>query len=363
MESDNRIIRGAITGGPCSGKTTAKTYLQQKFSELGFNVILVPEAATLAMEGGISPFNIGFTNFQKVIFDLINSLEDNFLNSVKYFPKKDTIIIYDRGLPDGGAYVSAEEFGSMLRAYNCGMPQIRDLRYDAAFHLRSAAIGAEEFYTLANNKTRSEDIDQARDLDERTLAMWLGHPHLRVIDNSTPFDKKLKRLYQHMCSVIGIPAPLEKERKFLVEPFDVSRYVERYQTIDIEQTYLLNPVPDEELRIRKWGQNGYYIYFKTRKRKIAPGVRIETEKHISDHEYATSLGFKIPETKTLCKNRSFFVHKEQYMEYDAIFGGPHLLEVELTDMSDRLIIPDYIKVIKEVTDDPLFSNRRLAEAI
>ena len=38
---------------------------------------------------------------------------------------------------------------------------VRDQRYDAVYHLVTAADGAEPFYSLANNKGRSESIVQA----------------------------------------------------------------------------------------------------------------------------------------------------------------------------------------------------------
>ena len=46
------IIRICLTGGPCAGKTTALATLNQVLAQLGFRVLLVPEAATLLMKGG-----------------------------------------------------------------------------------------------------------------------------------------------------------------------------------------------------------------------------------------------------------------------------------------------------------------------
>ena len=66
-------------------------------------------------------------------------------------------------------------------------------RYDAVFHLVTAAKGAEEAYTFANNAARYENVEQAAALDDRIIAAWTGHPHLRVIDNTTDFEEKLIR--------------------------------------------------------------------------------------------------------------------------------------------------------------------------
>ena len=42
--------------------------------------------------------------------------------------------------------------------------EVREARYDAVFHLVTAANGAERFYTLENNQARSETPQQARDV-------------------------------------------------------------------------------------------------------------------------------------------------------------------------------------------------------
>lgn len=46
------IIRICLTGGPCAGKTTAMATLNQTLSQMGFRVLIVPEAATMLMKGG-----------------------------------------------------------------------------------------------------------------------------------------------------------------------------------------------------------------------------------------------------------------------------------------------------------------------
>lgn len=46
---------------------------------------------------------------------------------------------------------------------------LRDQRYDAIVHLVTAADGADRFYTLANNSTRTESAEQAIAMDRRTL--------------------------------------------------------------------------------------------------------------------------------------------------------------------------------------------------
>ena len=90
-------------------------------------------------------------------------------------------------------------------------------RYDAILHLVTAADGAESFYTLANNQTRTETPEQARGMDQRTLDCWTGHEHLYIVDNSTPFEEKIRRAVARISKLVGVPAPLAVTRKFLLK--------------------------------------------------------------------------------------------------------------------------------------------------
>ncbi len=60
----------------------------------------------------------------------------------------------------------------------------------------TAALGAEQFYTLENNLARSEPIELARELDDKCSKAWIGHPYVDVIDNNTIFDIKITRALQ-----------------------------------------------------------------------------------------------------------------------------------------------------------------------
>ena len=44
---------------------------------------------------------------------------------------------------------------------------IRDARYNQVVHMMTAAKGAEKFYQLDNNPSRSEGLAMARDLDTK----------------------------------------------------------------------------------------------------------------------------------------------------------------------------------------------------
>ena len=55
---------------------------------------------------------------------------------------------------DGMIRAGKDAFDDVLEEFNWTVPQLRDQRYEAVVHLVTAAIGAERFYTLENNKAR-----------------------------------------------------------------------------------------------------------------------------------------------------------------------------------------------------------------
>jgi len=55
------ITRILLTGGPCAGKTTAMAAISQDLTQLGYKVLVVPEAATLIMKGGAMIVSNTFT--------------------------------------------------------------------------------------------------------------------------------------------------------------------------------------------------------------------------------------------------------------------------------------------------------------
>ena len=73
-------------------------------------------------------------------------------------PDQDAILIMDRGFMDNMAYMTPEAYKIFQEKYTVDLDKIRDERYDMVIHMVTAANGAEKFYSLANNKARSETI-------------------------------------------------------------------------------------------------------------------------------------------------------------------------------------------------------------
>lgn len=74
------------------------------------------------------------------------------------------------------------------------MVELRDNRYTQVVHMVTAANGAEEYYNTEDNPCRTEGVELARELDQKTAEAWVGHPYIDVIDNATRFDAKIRRM-------------------------------------------------------------------------------------------------------------------------------------------------------------------------
>jgi hypothetical protein len=155
--------------------------------------------------------------FQSNLMDLQISLEDSF-ERVLRARGKPSVLLCDRGLMDGSAYMTQEEWETLLVNKGLQVADVCESRYNAVMHLVTAAEGAERYYTLENNEVRSESPEQAREVDRKSRLAWVGHPKLFVFDNSTDFEGKLQRLVDTIANLVGLPSKLSKtSRKYLLK--------------------------------------------------------------------------------------------------------------------------------------------------
>ena len=357
------MIKIVITGGPCAGKTTGMTWIHNHLNRMGYTVLFVPETATELISGGVAPWTCGTNlDYQKCQLRLQKEKEEIFEMAAKTMNKDKLIIVCDRGFMDNKAYMSDEEFAEASAYIGMDPIELRD-SYDAVFHLVTAAKGAEEHYTKANNAARYETVEEACALDDRLIAAWTGHRHLRIIDNSTDFEEKLKKLINEIILFLGEPDPVELERKYLIEYPDLKELEANplCRKVEIEQTYLLAP-EGEEYRVRRRGENGHYTYFETVK-SVENGVkRIQIERRLDKADYLDLMKEADPARHTIKKTRYFLAYEKQYFEIDIYPFWDHqaIVEIELSDENQEVIFPPQLKVIREVTDEAEYRNSYLA---
>lgn len=358
------ITKIVITGGPCAGKTTGMSWIQNAFTERGYTVLFVPETATELISGGVAPWTCSANaEYQKCQMNLQLEKEKIFEYAAKTMNTDKVLIVCDRGALDNKAYMTDEEFSTVVEYLGLNEVELRD-GYDAVFHLVSAAKGAQEFYTIANNTARTETVEEAAALDDKLISSWTGHPHFRIIDNSSDFENKMKRLITEIAGFLGEPEPYEIERKYLIEYPDIKALesLPNCERVEIIQTYL-NAPEGEEIRIRQRGRDGNYIYFETHKKTISGLKRVEIERRLTKDEYLMRLMDADPTRKSIRKDRYCLADGNQYFEIDIypFWTDQAIVEVELSEPNEEIHFPQILKLIREVTEEEEYKNASLAK--
>ena len=358
-----RITKIVLTGGPAAGKTTLISRILHEFKqEDGWRVITIPETATELISGfGIRPFGdcmsmLAFQDF--VVADQIHK-EKLALDAAQVVPEDNILIIYDRALMDDKAYISDEEFAEVLSRFDGRTEASVLANYDAVLHLVTCAKGAEFAYDLGN-AARTESLEYAREMDDRTLRAWRGHPNLHIIDNSVNFEDKINRAIVEIYRLLGEPEPMVNKRKFLVEMPDVALLRENYGAlaIDMMQTYLRVTQPGVERRIRQQENGEDYLYFYTEKHVMEDGTKWVTEKPISEKRYLHYLMEYDEQLHSVRKKKHRFIYKDCRFELDVYpFSSDRAV---LFMYGEDAEIPPEITVLREVTGDPAYKNRQLA---
>lgn len=363
-EKKKSISKIVITGGPCAGKTTGMSWIQNAFTERGYTVLFIPEIATELISGGVAPWTCGSNGeYQKCQLKLQMEKEKVFEYAARTMDSEKILIVCDRGALDNKAYMTDAEFAVAANYVGANEVELRD-GYDAVFHLVTAAKGAQKFYTTANNTARTETPEEAAALDDKLIAAWTGHPHLRIIDNAEGFEEKMKCLIKEIALFLGEPEPYEIERKYLIEYPEISALeaLPNCEKVEIIQTYL-QADHDDEVRIRQRGSRGNYIYFETRKKTISGLKRIEIERRLTKDEYLERLMDADPTRMPIRKDRYCLADGNQYFEIDIypFWDDQAILEIELSDPEEEIRFPKMLKVIREVTEDEAYKNASLAK--
>ena len=123
----------------------------------------MPEVPTIvALGGGMSDFPRYNTQdvieFQTGIIKFKMYFED-YITRLAEMCKAPCLILSDRGIADCAAYMPRESYQAVLDEEGWTWSGLRDKRYDSVIFMNTAADGAEEYYTLANNQARHETAE------------------------------------------------------------------------------------------------------------------------------------------------------------------------------------------------------------
>lgn len=362
-DEEKPVNRICLTGGPCGGKSTSLVQIKQNMEQLGFDVLLVPEAATLLMTGGVSPSNNKLA-FQIQVAKVQMALEDAFYLMAKQ-SSRPTIVVCDRGVMDGKAYLDDQGFELVLDELKESVVSMRDRRYDAVLHLTTAAKGTA-FYSTENNQTRLETVEEAIEIDKKTMQAWLGATNHFVIDNSTDFTAKVRRVVDRICSIVNVPTTKARTRKFLLSSSVDIQATQKFlkesnlaiAEFSLEVIYLTTIEPNVSLRVRKRGQFGSYFYTHQAiftKADEKTGYYIITsviERQISAREYVNFMKQADPDYAPVSKNLITLQWNGSLYELHIVLNYPiNIVEIKCETYEEKINFPPFFRIEKEVTND------------
>jgi predicted ATPase len=196
--SKQHRLRIALSGGPGGGKTTAADLFRR---EIGDSVVIVPEAATLLFSGGFprTGHPAAARAVQRAIFHVQRNLED-----VQRALYPDRILLCDRGTIDGAAYWPKDDGDFFDNVHSSLETELK--RYDAVIFFETAAKGGLDIE--GGNPTRTEDLEEAVDLDTRLRKLWHEHPRFTLVPHNTSFFKKVT---MGLAALEGMVAQLRSE--------------------------------------------------------------------------------------------------------------------------------------------------------
>ncbi|XP_050409528.1 TRPL translocation defect protein 14 [Patella vulgata] len=357
-----------ITTGPCGGKTTGQARLSSFFENLGWKVFRSPEAAMIYLSGGVKFSDLDKEQIYKLQENIIKTMlgiENTYHDMAKTL-NRNILLICDRGVMDGVAYIEREDWDRMKAENKWNDIEMRDNRYNQIIHMVSASKGAEAFYTITGHKTRGEDMEMARELDTKTANSWVGHPYFDVIDNSTGFETKLTRMIAAVCDRLGVDAgdrlqANSKKRKFLVSQILNGVRFPFLQEFQVVHDYLVTPSRKMQARLRRRGQNDHWTYTHTIRRPEINKQSVELRQPISSKEYEILQAQRDGRHDTIYKTRQCFLWQNQYFQMD-IYRDPcpsrckGLILLETYTAKDKEIsLPDFLKIEREVTDENFYS--------
>lgn len=365
------VSKVVMEGGPCAGKTSGVNHAVCRAAEHGIIIVVVPEVATIFKSGGLHPKDFSDVVYQQAVFETQLRNEKTFSEmglALQKRHQKRVVLVCDRGLLSGAAYLQSDEplvdfQKKILDPMGMSVEQIRS-QYLGVVHLVTAADGAEEHYTLENNKqARDESPELARYFCKRSQRAYLGmEEHITIpnIQNGLPisFEEKKQQFTQSVFKIMGVPYFLQNERKFILNDFNPEDIPVPYEAIEIEQ-YYLNSAPRIETSIRKRTWMGSSAYYLRTKQGLIKGDRIRTSEVISKREFYQLLERQASDTGVVQKFRYCFNAEHTYYKIDK-FSKPSGIETML-EVYGNAEIPSFLSIKKEVTEDVKYRNAVFAK--
>ena len=166
-----------------------------------------------------------------------------------------------------------------------------------------------------------------------------------------------------MCAMNNEKNEVEIERKYIIlkPDEDTLRAQEGFTESAIEQIYLPSDAAVTR-RVRRREFSDGVRYYVTEKRRLDRMSAQEHEWEISEAEYASLAATPVDGTRPVLKRRYTFEYMSQTFEIDVYpeWRNTAIMETELGSRECEVQMPEFIKILREVTGIKAYSNAAMS---
>ena len=380
-------MRVCITGGPKSHKSfcinKVYLYLREKLNKEAF---LVPQASSIISLGGVdlkiegkNPKEI--IEYQKLVIKLQMNLEDIY-TTIAFNEQKNIIILCEEGTLDGLDTLNEIQLKRVLEDLKITISDLRDIRYDIVVFLITCADGAEsQIEEQIPNDNRKNYLDDLIVKDRNLQNLWTGHRHLIIIANrGNSKEDKISKACNNIFACLNLPNYKKTKYKYLIEDPGINNktFIEsntniHFENHEIEVTFLKSFSSQIKEKLVMKFINGSYLYTYVRN-SIHTNKTLKRKIQISFRDYIKLLERRNERIEPLIKIRSCFLYESCYFIIDVYKGlkevvsimkiqvDQYIRENEIDRMKESAQIPNFIKVLKNISDNSSYSDERIIES-
>ena len=163
----------------------------------------------------------------------------------------------------------------------------------------------------------------------------------------------------------GFDVGVEIERKYIIAMprIEDMAAMDGYSASSIVQTYLTAPA-GQTRRVRRRESKSGVKYYETVKRRIDKISSEERERELTEAEYEAMLPEIAEGSRPIIKTRHIFSYRNQLIEIDVYpeWKSTAILETELPSRECVAELPEFIRVIREVTGIKGYSNAAMSRS-
>lgn len=359
-----------ITGGPRSGKTAVVDYLSYKLAYDGFTVFRLSEIASSMIQSGLTPSRFKDPyEFQSELFSRQKKEEEKLLETAESAmgetDDQRAVIVCDRGLQDGRAYVSHAEFNRIAAAAGISEEELRD-RYTGVVLLESME---KQPISEVINPARLEKEDKLLDLASATKTAWSDVPTI-TIHAHDDMNIKLREAENAVRSILkmeALPNP-PCPRRILVRRPKLEDFLDRSNTsldqVTVAFTQAMNS-SRQMLVKRKTPTEMQLTSVRINETQTGENRKHEFEIPINGQAFSSYLEFADGLLPSVTKQTARFLHAGQSLSLSFYDFLPYvaILEGEPIASAEKLELPPYLTEIRDVTDSDKFTDLTFAKAL